>query len=77
MKKQFEEHGYTLPKIVYWNASPNYTSTFHATFNEHNVALVAGASPSLFKQVLTDSMPSPLEFMLTVLNDKLFDSVTV
>lgn len=75
MKEKFAEHGYTLPEIVYWNASPNYNETFHGRKNDCGIKIVSGASPSLFMSVLKDEFKTPYEVMMETLNDKIFDCV--
>lgn len=75
MKKKFAEHGYTLPEVVYWNASPNYSETYHGRKNDYGIKIVSGASPSLFMSVLKDEFKTPYEVMLETLNDKIFDCV--
>lgn len=77
LRTKFREHGYELPELIYWNASPYYSSTFHSLAYDKNVALVSGASPSLYKQILSGKIKSPVETMIDTLNDKLFDCVTI
>lgn len=77
MKEKFAEKGYELPELIYWNASPYYSSTYHALSHDKNVALVSGASPSLYQQILEGKIKTPMETMLDTLNNSLFDSVTV
>ena len=64
-KDLFEEHGYTLPRVVFWNvASRNRQQP--VTQNEQGVALVSGSSPRIF-QMLKAGTLSPYAFMMEVL----------
>ncbi|KAJ3048134.1 hypothetical protein HK097_010852 [Rhizophlyctis rosea] len=47
IKKKFEDAGYTLPRLVYWNL--NSPKTVPVTAGEKNVCLVSGFSRQLFQ----------------------------
>jgi len=64
-KAEFEEHGYKLPKIVFWNVQSRNTQQ-PVTQNEQGVALVSGCSPRIFSMVSAGTL-SPLSYMLDVL----------
>ena len=60
-KTRFLQHGYSLPKVVFWNvASRNRHQPVLA--NEQGVALVSGCSPRLFSAVAGGTL-NPYEFM--------------
>lgn len=64
-KQLFEEAGYRLPEIVFWNvASRNEQQP--VTQNEQGVALVSGCTPRLFSMAAGGVM-NPYAFMLEVL----------
>ena len=49
-KKLFEDHGYRLPKVVFWNVqSRNQQQPVH--MNEQGVILVSGCTPRIFSMV--------------------------
>ena len=77
MKERYQSFGYELPKLVYWDASGNYANTFHAQKDEDGVAIVSGANPSIFKQVISGQILSPEETVLDILSDSLFDVVKI
>ena len=77
MRKKFADKGYDLPALVYWNAGQTYENTFHSQKDVPGVALVSGASPSLFMEVLKDEVKTPLEIMLDTLSNPIFDKITV
>lgn len=63
-KKKFEENGYKLPDIVFWNvASRNKNQP--VTKNDNGVVLVSGCTPKLFSMVAGGKM-NPLAFMMEV-----------
>lgn len=61
-KKDFNKHGYELPKIVFWgvNSSKNNTPV---TFDKNGTALVSGFSPSIVKSFLSAEF-NPVGIML-------------
>ena len=65
-KEKFEQNGYALPKVVFWNvASRNMQSPVE--MNEQGVTLVSGCNPRIFSMVTEDKC-TPYEYMLDVLN---------
>lgn len=73
---EYEQHGYKLPKIVYWNVDAR-NNTYHAVSEWKNVALVSGQSTSTFKTVLQALDEDPMQTMLTALNDPMYDVVQI
>lgn len=64
IKREFEEHGYQLPKIVYWNVESG--NTLPVPKDEYNTVLVSGKNPSIFEYI--GSISNPLEFLMNILN---------
>ena len=56
--KEWENAGYSRPKIVYWNLMGYRNSPEESTRKE--VAMVSGFSPSLFKAIFGGDDFSPL-----------------
>ena len=77
IKKKYDKAGYKVPGIVYWNVNEGTRLLTHATYDENGVKLVSGFSPSVFKEVVTNTDANPLETMLEILNDEIFDKVKV
>ena len=72
-KARFEEHGYQLPDIVFWNvASRNRQQPI--TKNEQGVALVSGCTPRLFSMVASGTM-NPYAFMLEVVESERYAKI--
>lgn len=72
-KRMYENYGYELPKIVFWNvASRNRQQPVKK--NEQGVALVSGVTPRLFSMI-TGNMISPYAFMLDVLGSQRYEKI--
>jgi len=73
-QETFQRHGYTTPKIVWWNLNAragNFPVRQHAT----GAALVSGFSPSILKSVLKCEEFSPVNVMMETLNNSRYESV--
>jgi len=71
-KEAFEQAGYKLPNVVFWNVNSRSTNT-PVTQNEKGVTLVSGLSPSIFKMVVENK--TPLEVMLDVVNSPRYNQI--
>jgi hypothetical protein len=67
IRRKYEESGYTLPKIVFWNLASRHDN-FPVTSDESGTALVSGFSPSILKTVLAGNAMNPVQIMLDTLN---------
>lgn len=77
IKKKYENAGYALPQLVFWNlrsssTNPNYPANLLNT----NVALLSGFSPSIIKAVLNVSDLSPMAVMINAIMDPAYDIVS-
>lgn len=75
-KKMYEEAGYEMPSVVYWNVNSRH-NVFHAFANEKGVMMASGNSPSVFESIVANIGKNPYEAMLNVLNNKMYDCVRV
>jgi len=72
-KKLFAAHGYTPPKVVFWNvASRNRHQPVKQ--NEQGVALVSGCTPKTFS-MLTEQDFDPYSCMMEVLNKERYANI--
>lgn len=76
MKAMYEEHGYQIPNVIFWNVDSR-NDVFHVVSQYKGVQLASGQSVSVFKSVLANIGKTPYEAMLEVLNDPIYDVVTV
>lgn len=73
-KLKFEQAGYELPSVVFWNVNSRHDNT-PVRFDEKGTALVSGFSTNILTQVLGGEITSPEEMMLSVLNKPEYDFV--
>ena len=71
--ERFEEKGYKLPRLVFWNLNSR-TNTIPVKENEFGVALVSGFSPTILKMVLSDAI-DPFVCLLEMLNTERYQAV--
>ncbi len=73
-KKLFNEHGYKLPDVVFWNvASRNRQQP--VTMNEQGVALVSGCTPRIFSMV-AGGLASPYAAMMEIITSERYKKVS-
>jgi len=73
-KRKFEEHGYTIPQMVFWNVDAK-GSTIPVRKDEVGTALVSGLTPAIFETVLSGEIMNPEKLMLDTLYQDKFDYV--
>lgn len=76
MKAKFEEKGYVLPTVVFWNVNAR-NDQFPITTDDAGTVVVSGCSPSILKNLLKKESFNPYELMLDVLNDERYLPITV
>lgn len=74
-KTLFEEHGYKLPRVVFWNVESRNRQQ-PVTQNTQGVILVSGNSPRIFS-LITSEKATPLSYMLEILNDKRYAQIKI
>ena len=72
LRREWAAAGLTLPRLVYWNVQARQNTILDLG---PNVSYVSGASPSIFKQVVTGK--TGWDLMLEVLNSERYDAVVV
>jgi len=72
-KKIFNENGYELPKLIFWNVDSRNNQQ-PVTMNEQGVALVSGTSPRIFSMITAGNV-TPMEFMLQTLNSPRYEMI--
>ena len=74
MKKRYNEAGYELPQVVFWNVNAE-NPTFHAAKSARGVSMVSGFSPNIFKQVMENIGTTPYELMMAVVNSERYKNI--
>ncbi len=72
----YEESGYKVPNIVFWNVNSRH-DVFLADMNRKGVQLVSGQSASTFKNLIGCIDKTPVEMMYSVLNSERYSRVTI
>lgn len=72
-KQLFEEHGYQLPRVVFWNVAARNRQQ-PVTQNEQGVALVSGCTPRIFG-MLKRGVLNPYAFMMQVLGSERYRDI--
>lgn len=75
MKKRYNEAGYEMPQVVFWNVNAE-NATFHASKSAHGVSMVSGFSPNVFKQVMENIGTTPYELMMAVVNSERYSGIS-
>ena len=76
MKRRFEENGYDIPNIIFWNVESRH-DVFHADKNRMGVQLCSGQSVTTFKQLMSCVGSSPVEMMERVINSERYACISV
>jgi len=71
ISKQYENAGYTLPKLVYWNI--NSSTGVPVEFDQTGTALVSGFSPAIMKSIIRADNFTPVDVMKQAVMDSRYD----
>jgi hypothetical protein len=72
IKRKYEEAGYTMPQVVFWNLNASYGNA-PVKFDKGGTALVSGFSPAIVKPLLSGDIDNftPVSIMLkTIMQDR-------
>ena len=72
----YEEAGYTLPTIIYWNVASRQ-DTFHVACDKQGVQLASGSSASTFQSIIRNIGKTPYQAVVETLSDAMYDGITV
>ena len=71
---EYEQFGYKLPKIVFWNVDSRGNKTIPIQQNECGLTLVSGFSTNIFKMVLGNEL-DPYKALLKILNSERYQPI--
>lgn len=74
LAREFEAHGYKLPKIVFWNLSGAVNRTIPIQQNDLGVILMSGFSVQLLNMAMSSKV-DPYEALLETINAPRYDAV--
>lgn len=72
-EKMYEEAGYKLPQVVFWNVSDIH-STNPVRCRDANTAIVSGDNPRLF-ELIAGGVPSPYEIMMKAIGTPRYENI--
>lgn len=74
-QRKFEEAGYEMPHVVFWNCSPYGDSKAPATMYDNKVTLISGSNQSTFQYAVAGK--TPMESMLEVLSSERYNQIVL
>jgi hypothetical protein len=77
VKTKYEESGYEMPAIVFWNLNSRGNDNFPVKQDEMNTALISGFSPSILKSVLNGENLTPYSVMMKTVDSTRYENITV
>jgi hypothetical protein len=77
IKTKYEESGYEMPAIVFWNLNSRGNDNFPVKQDEMNTALISGFSPSILKSVLNGENLTPYSVMMKTVDSVRYENITV
>ena len=77
IREMYEQAGYEMPKIVYWNIQSRGDNNKPVQFDTNGTALVSGFSPALLTNLLGGKDMTPYSMMMSVIDSERYSVVTV
>lgn len=76
IRNLFDEHGYTIPKLVFWNVNAN-PGNFPVVHNTVNTCMISGFSQNILKYITgaQDEILTPESMMMEVVNSSRYSSI--
>jgi hypothetical protein len=75
IERQYNEAGYTIPKIVFWNIQSRQDN-IPVSFDKNGTALVSGFSPAILKSLLAGEDFTPVAIMNKTVNSERYACIT-
>lgn len=76
VSRVYEEHGYKIPNVVFWNVNSRH-DVFLADKDRKGVQLVSGQSASTFKNLIGCVDKTPIEMMYSALNSERYQAIQI
>lgn len=76
IKAKYAAAGYVMPKLIFWNVNATSNQT-PVVLDDKGTCLVSGCSPAILQSVLSGKIVDPVQVMLDVLNQKVYNVVVV
>lgn len=72
--EKYKEHGYKMPKLIFWNTSTYYNHDVPLRTNENGVTLLSGFSNNMVDMVVNNEL-DPFKALIKTLKNKKYDCV--
>ena len=72
--EKYKEHGYKMPKLIFWNTSIYADQNVPLRTNENGVTLLSGFSSNMVNMVVNDEL-DPFKALIKTLKNKKYDCV--
>jgi hypothetical protein len=76
MKDKYENAGYQLPQVVWWNVAGR-NENFPIRADDTGTALVSGCSPSIFKSLMSGKQLDPMGVVYDTVNVERYERIKV
>lgn len=76
MAKKYEEAGYKLPQVIFWNVAVREPS-FLAPGDKSGISLVSGYSTTILSDVMRNQGTTPYELMRAIIDSEMYKGITV
>jgi len=73
MRDEFKSHGYTLPKLAFWNVNSR-TNTIPCKVNDNGILLISGFSPNVLSMVMSGEV-DPYKALLKELDKERYNQI--
>lgn len=77
IQKRYQESGYILPTIVFWNVNGQFNDIPVDSSNQQGVSLISGFSASLIKSISNGEIPTPFTTMRAAIDVERYSLVKV
>jgi len=77
IKKEYENAGYAIPKIVFWNIQSRNVGNYPVQVTDNGTALISGFSVTILKSLLTGEDMSPVTIMNKTVHSARYEAVTI
>jgi hypothetical protein len=77
IKVKYEEAGYDMPSIIFWNIqSRRGGNNVPVRFDRVGTALISGFSPSILKSILAGDSITPVNIMMETINSERYKNIS-
>ena len=75
IRKRYNEEGYNMPTLVFWNVSSVYYNNVPATINDDGVILLSGCNPTVMQYAI-NGVFNPMSMIYNITNSDRYKNIT-